>query len=99
MQDTANTTRDRVTWESESLIELNTCGSVLIAISGILGLIAIVGCLFIASATQNSQILMYICGIIWLIPFGIAGVLLGRFRHSLFVRLRGMINGFLGGGL
>src|SRR5258708_4582537 len=98
IQGTANTARDQATWEGASVIERNTFGRVFSAISGILGLIAIVGCLFIASATQNTQILMYLCGILWLIPFTIAGVLLARFRHSLFVRLRGVISGFLGGG-
>ena len=95
--DTANTARDRATWEGASLVERNTFGKVFGAIGGVLGLVAILGCLFISSATQNSQILMYVCGILWLIPFAIAGTLLARFRASLFVRLRGFIAGFLGG--
>ena len=97
MSDTENAARDRATWEGASLIERNTFGRVFSAISGILGLIAIVGCFVIAGATQDKQFLMYLCGILWLIPFAIVGTLLARFRHSLFVRLRGIISGFLGG--
>jgi hypothetical protein len=97
MSDSANIARDRAAWEGASIIERNTFGRIFSIIGGILGLIAVFGCLFIANATKNSQFLMYVCGIVWLIPFAIAGTLLARFRHSLFVRLRGIIGGFLGG--
>jgi hypothetical protein len=40
---------------------------------------------------------MYVCGIAWFIPFIVVGTLLARFRHGLFVRVRGIIGGFLGG--
>ena len=97
MNESADMARDRAAWEGASVIERNTFGKVFSAISGILGLVAIFGCFFIANATQNSQILLYICGILWLIPFAIAGTLLARFRNVLFVRLRGVISGFMGG--
>src|SRR5258706_7983012 len=86
MSDSANTARDRATWEGASMVERATFGRVFNFISGILALIFIVGCVVISGATKNSQILTYVCGIVWLIPFIFVGMLLARFRHSLFVR-------------
>ena len=46
----------------------------------------------------NNQVLLWVVGIIWLIPFIVIGGLIARFRHAIFMRLRGFISGMLGGG-
>lgn len=97
VKDNANYARDRATWEGASAVERATFGKVFNAIEGVLGLIAVFGCLFIAGAMENQKFLMYVCGLLWLVPFIVVGGLLARFRQSLFVRLRGLINSFLGG--
>ena len=96
VQDNANSVRDRASWEAASVVERETFGRVFNVIEGILALIAIFGCILLSGLTQNSRLLMYIVGIIWLIPFILLGTLLARFRHRLFVRIRGIINNFLG---
>jgi hypothetical protein len=96
--DSVNSARDRATWEGANAIEQATFGRVFNAIEGILGLIALFGCFLISGATQNSQFLTYLCGVLWLIPFVVAGSLLVRFRHRVFVRVRQIMNSFLGGG-
>jgi hypothetical protein len=95
--DSVDSARDRATWEGASQIEQATFGKVFNAIEGVLAIIALFGCAIISGATQNSQFLMYVVGIIWIVPFILVGTLLARFRHRLFVRLRGTINTFLGG--
>lgn len=90
-------TRDGATYSAASAVERATFGRVFSAIEGGLFLIMLFGCIFISSATQNSTILQYICGILWVIPFIAVGTLLARFRNSLFVRIRGIMNRFLGG--
>ena len=92
-----NSARDRATWEGASAVERATFGKVFNAIEGVLALVALFGCFFISNVTQNSQFLMYVLGVLWLIPFIVIGGLLARFRQQLFVRLRGVINSFLGG--
>jgi hypothetical protein len=89
--------RNRATWEGASAVERATFGKVFNFIEGILAVIALFGCFAISSATQNSQFLMYVLGFLWLLPFIVIGGLLARFRHALFLRLRGVISGFLGG--
>jgi len=98
IHDNANSMRDRATWEGASMVERATFGRVFNAIEGVLGFIAIFGCFIIAGATQNSQFLMYLVGIIWLALFIAVGALLARFRHRLFVRIRGVMSSFMGGG-
>ena len=97
MQDNVNSTRDRATWEGASMVEQATFGRVFSAIEGVLALIALLGCCAISSATENSRFLTYVLGLVWLVPFIVVGGLLARFRHRLFVRVRGMMNNFLGG--
>jgi hypothetical protein len=96
LRDEADYARNRAAWEGASAVERATFGKIFSAIEGVLALIALFGCFFISNAMQN-QFLLYVCGIIWLIPFIAAGTLLARFRHGLFVRVRGIISGFLGG--
>jgi len=97
VHDNLNSTRDRATYEGASAVEQATFGKVFSVIEGILALIAFFGCMFISNLTQHSQFLMYVLGLLWLIPFIVVGGLLARFRHSLFVRVRGIMNNFLGG--
>ncbi len=97
LRDEADYARNRVAWEGASQIERATFGKIFNAIEGILALIALFGCFFISNAIQNPRFIMYVCGVLWLIPFIVAGTFLARFRHGLFVRVRGIISGFLGG--
>jgi hypothetical protein len=92
-----NYARNQASWEAASEIERATFGRVFNFIQGGIALVVIFGCILISSATSNSQILQYVCGILWILPFVAVGILLGRFRQELFFRLRGVINGFLGG--
>jgi hypothetical protein len=98
VRDNVNYARDRATWDAASTVERATFGKIFNFLEGILGLIAVLGCFFIASAMQDQRLLLYVCGVLWLVPFIAAGVLLARFRHTLFVRVRGLMNNFLGGG-
>ncbi|MHB8625448.1 MAG: hypothetical protein ACYDEO_04525 [Aggregatilineales bacterium] len=97
VHDNVNSTRDRATWEGASVIERATFGKVFNVIEGILGLIAVLGCFLISGVTQHSQFLMIVLGLLWLIPFIVIGGLLARFRHRMFVRVRVIMNNFLGG--
>jgi hypothetical protein len=97
LRDEADYARNRATWEGASAVERATFGKIFNAIEGVLVLIALFGCFFISNAMQNQKFLMYVCGIAWFIPFIVAGAFLARFRHGLFVRVRGIISGFLGG--
>jgi hypothetical protein len=97
MRDNVNSARDRATWESASAIERATFGKIFGAIEAVVGLIGVFGCFLISSATENARLLTYICGILWVIPFIAAFALIGRFRHSMFVRLRNIIATFVGG--
>ena len=98
VQDNVNSARDRASWDAASTVERATFGKVFNLIEGVLGLVAIFGCVFISNAMQNQKFLLYVCGALWLVPFIAAGALLARFRHSLFVRVRGLMNNVLGGG-
>lgn len=98
VNESVNSTRDRAAWEGASAVERATFGKVFNFIEGALAVVALFGCVFISSITQNNQFLMYFLGLLWLIPFVVIGGLLARFRSSLFIRLRGIISGFLGGG-
>ena len=97
LRDEADYARNAVAWEGASEVERATFGKIFNAVEGILALIALFGCVFISGAIQDPRFLMYVCGILWLIPFMGAGVLLARFRRSIFVRVQGIIRGFLGG--
>ena len=94
LKDNVINARDQATWEASSTVERATFN----AVEGILALIALFGCVFISSAMQNQTVLLYVCGLLWLVPFIVAGTLLARFRRSIFVRVRGTMNNFLGGG-
>jgi hypothetical protein len=98
MSNEVDMARNRASWDGASEIERATFGKVFNFIEGILGLIAIFGCFLISGAIGNNQILLWIVGIIWLIPFILIGGLIARFRHAIFMRLRGFISGMLGGG-
>jgi hypothetical protein len=95
--DNADSMRDRATWEGASVVEQATFGKVFSAIEGVLALIALFGCFIISGATQNSHFLMYLLGFVWIVIFIVVGGLLARFRHRVFVRIRGIMNSFLGG--
>ena len=97
VNDSVNSTRDRATYDGASAVERATFGKVFNAIEGALALVALFGCFLISNVTQNSQLLMYALGLLWLIPFVLIGVLLARFRHRMFVRVRGIMSNFLGG--
>jgi hypothetical protein len=97
LRDEADYARNRAAWEGASVVERATFGKIFNAIEGVLALIALFGCFFISNAMQNQKFLLYVCGIAWFIPFIAVGMLLARFRHGLFVRVRGIISGFLGG--
>ncbi len=97
VKDNVNYARDRATYDGASAVERATFGKVFGAIEGVLALVAVFGCVFISSAMQNQKFLLYVCGLLWLVPFVVVGGLLARFRHSLFVRVRGIMNSFLGG--
>jgi hypothetical protein len=97
VKDNVNTARDRAAWEGASAVEQATFGKVFNAIEGIIGLVALFGCFFISNAMANNQFMLYLCGFLWVLPFIAVGGLLARFRHAVFGRLRGVINGFLGG--
>ncbi len=97
LRDEADYARNRAAWEGASEVERITFGKIFNAVEGILAVIALFGCLFVSNAMQNSKFLMYVCGSLWLIPFIAAGTLLARFRRSIFVRVQGVIRGFLGG--
>ena len=94
---TVNSARDQATWEGASVVERATFGKVFNFIEGILGLIMVFGCVAISGAMSNNQFLMYLVGVLWAIPFIAIMGLLARFRQSLFVRIRGIMNNFLGG--
>ena len=96
MRDNVNSARDRTTWEGASVIERATFGKVFNAIEGVLAVVALLGCFLISNATQNSQFLMIVFGVIWLAIFIVIGGLLARFRHRMFVRVRGILSNFLG---
>jgi hypothetical protein len=97
LRDEADYARNRVAWEGASQVERATFGKIFNAIEGVLALMALFGCFFISNTIQNPKFFMYVCGVLWLIPFIAAGTFLARFRRSLFVRVRGIISGFLGG--
>ena len=96
--DSVNSARDRATWEGANIVERATFGRVFNAIEGVVALIAIFGCFLISGATQNSKFFMYLCGVLWLIPFILIGGLLARFRHRVFVLVRSLMSNVLGGG-
>ena len=98
MHDNADSMRDRATWEGASMVEQATFGKVFSAIEGVVALIALLGCFIISGATQSSHFLMYLLGFVWIVLFIVVGGLLARFRHRLFVRVRSIMNSFLGGG-
>jgi hypothetical protein len=97
LRDEADYARNRVAWEGASQVERATFGKIFNAIEGILALVALFGCFFISNTIQNPRFLMYVCGVLWLILFIAVGTILARFRHGLFVRVQGIIRGFLGG--
>ncbi len=98
LRDEADYARNAAAWEGASQIERATFGKIFNAVEGVLALIALFGCMFISGGmADSSRFLLYVVGIIWLIPFIAAGVLLARFRRSIFVRVQGTIRGFLGG--
>ncbi|SRR5581483_7165634 len=76
-RDNVNYARDRATWEAASTVERATFGRIFNFLEGILGLIAVFGCVFISSAMQDQKVLLYVCGVLWLVPFIVAGALLG----------------------
>ena len=96
-RDSVNSTRDRATWDGANMVERATFGKVFNAIEGILALVALFGCFFISNATQNNHFLMYLLGLLWIIPFIVVGGLLARFRQRVFVMVRGIMSNFLGG--
>ncbi len=97
LRDEADYARNAVAWEGASEVERITFGKIFNAVEGILAVVALFGCLFISNAMENSRFVMYVCGILWLIPFLAVGTLLARFRRSIFVRVQGVIRNFLGG--
>ncbi len=97
MSNEVDMARNRASWEGADAVERATFGKIFNFIEGILGLVAIFGCVLISAAMGNNQILMYIVGVIWLIPFILIGGLIARFRYSIFIRIRGLISNFLGG--
>ncbi len=98
LRDEADYARNRAAWEGASEVERVTFGKIFNAVEGILAVVALFGCLFISNAMRDSStVLSYVVGIIWLIPFIAVGTLLARFRRSIFVRVQGLIRGFLGG--
>ncbi len=98
LRDEADNARNRAAWEGASEVERLTFGKIFNAVEGVLALIALFGCLFISNAMQDSsKFLLYVVGLIWLIPFIAVGTLLARFRRGIFVRVQGLIRGFLGG--
>ncbi len=97
LRDEADYARNAAAWEGASEVERITFGKIFNAVEGVLAVIALFGCLFISNAMQNSRFVMYVCGIVWLALFIAAGTLLARFRRSIFVRVQGVIRGFLGG--
>ncbi len=98
LRDEADYARNRAAWEGASEVERLTFGKIFNAVEGVLALVALFGCMFISGAmADSSKFLLYLVGIIWLIPFIAVGTLLARFRRSIFVRVQGVIRGFLGG--
>src|SRR5438477_1003845 len=97
VNDSVNSTRNRATYDGASAVERATFGKLFNVIEGVLALVALFGCFFISNATQNSQFLMYLLGLLWIIPFIVVGALLARFRHRVFVMVRGIMSNFLGG--
>jgi len=87
VKDNVSSARDRATWDTASVVERATFGKIFNFLEGVVSLIAVFGCVFISNAMQNQKFLLYVCG-----------ALLARFRHSLFVRVRGLMNNMLGGG-
>jgi len=92
---TVDYARDRASYEAASAVERATFGRVFNYIEGAVALVMIFGCFFISSATQGS-FLQYVCGILWVAVFIAIGGLLARFRHSLFIRIRGVLGRFMG---
>ncbi|HVO69251.1 MAG TPA: hypothetical protein VMT24_04350 [Aggregatilineaceae bacterium] len=93
----ADYARNRAAWEGASAVERATFGRIFNAVEGVIFLVMVFGCIAISSATANSRVLMYVVGFIWILLFIAVGVLLARFRHAVFVRVRGLISSFLGG--
>ncbi len=97
LRDEADYARNAAAWEGASEVERITFGKIFNAVEGVLAVIALFGCLFISNTFQDSKFLLYLFGIVWLVLFIAAGTLLARFRRSIFVRVQGVIRGFLGG--
>ncbi len=97
LRDEADYARNRAAWDGANEVERATFGKIFNAVEGILALVALFGCLFVSNAMRDSKFLMYVCGFLWFIPFVAVGTLLARFRRSIFVRIQGVIRGFLGG--
>jgi hypothetical protein len=89
--------RDRATYEGASAVERATFGKIFNFIEGIVVIVMLFGCFMISNAVQNQTFLLYLCGLLWIIPFLALTGLLARFRRSLFVRVRGIMGRFLGG--
>ncbi len=89
--------RDHATYEAASAVERATFGRIFNFIEGIIVIVMLFGCFMISNAVQNQTFLLYLCGLLWAIPFIALAGLLTRFRHSLFVRVRGLMSRFLGG--
>lgn len=89
--------RDHATYEGASAVERATFGKVFNVIEGIVFIVMLFGCALISNVVQNQTFLLYLCGLLWIIPFVALMGLLARFRHSLFVRVRGFMSRFLGG--
>ncbi|MBZ0289608.1 MAG: hypothetical protein K8I30_18440 [Anaerolineae bacterium] len=93
----ADHARDQASYSAASAVERATFGRVFGFIEGALFLVMLFGCMFISNFAQNQTLLLYGCGILWVIPFIVVGGVLVRFRNSLFVRIRGMLSRFMGG--
>jgi hypothetical protein len=89
--------RDRASYEGASAVERATFGRIFGFIEGGLFLVMLFGCMFISNFAQNQTFLLYLCGLLWVIPFIVIAGMLARFRHSLFVRIRSMLGRFMGG--
>lgn len=92
-----NQARDHATYQGASTVERATFGKIFNFIEGIIVIVMLFGCALISGAVQNQTFLLYLCGLLWIIPFIALMGLVARFRHSLFVRVRGVMSRFLGG--
>lgn len=92
-----NQARDHATYEGASAVERATFGKIFNFIEGIVVIVMLFGCALISNVVQNQTFLLYLCGLLWVIPFLALMGLLARFRRSLFVRVRGVMSRFLGG--